>query len=315
MSKLFDLHQPVLLKESIEALKLTSSSVVVDATLGLGGHSSVILENIKDGSLIAIDQDQKHLDIAKQNLAKFTATKYFVKDNFANMDQIVSELNYQYVDAILLDLGIASLHVDDPKRGFSYHYDGPLDMRLDQDTETTAADVVNFESEDELTRIFLQYGEERYARKIAREICKERKIKKFETTQELTTLITNLLRNQKKHPAKKVFQALRIHVNRELEVLEKVLRTAVGLLSSGGRLAVISYHSLEDRIVKQFIKSQARQCICPKELPLCTCNFQPQLKIINKKPIIPDSQEVESNNRSRSAKLRIAERTSNKLII
>ena len=303
------MHKPVLLHEVVRGLNLKRGSVVVDGTLGLGGHAREIIKHIlPNGLLIGIDQDPRNLKKAKENLKEFSKNIKFVQGNFSKLSEILKNLGIEKVDAILLDLGLSSPHIDEADRGFSYIEDGPLDMRMNPESSVTAAEIVNTYKERELANLIYKYGEEKHSRKIANIIVKERERKKFTTTRELATVLEREIKNKHKHPALLTFQALRIAVNDELDVLISVLKESVELLSSGGCLAVISYHSLEDRIVKQFIREQARVCICPKELPLCSCNNKPKFKIITKKPIVPSEEEVKSNNRSRSAKLRIAER-------
>ena len=310
------MHVPVLLQESIDGLKPKNGSIIVDGTLGLGGHSKEIVQKVlPSGMLIGIDQDTRNLKAAKLNLESFQKNIIFVHSNFDQVQKILKEHNIESVDGILLDLGISSPHVDEADRGFSFQADGPLDMRMNPEQILTAATIVNTYSEKELADIIFQYGEERQSYKIARAIIERRKEKEIETTRELATIIEQAIKNRtkNKNPALLTFQALRIAVNDELGALKRTLRATVGLLSPGGRLVVISYHSLEDRIVKQFFQEQTSNCICPKEIPLCRCSFRSQLKVINKKPIIPSDQEIEQNPRSRSAKLRIAERTENEL--
>ena len=304
-------HTPVLLHECIESLQLQSSDIIIDGTIGLGGHSEEIIKKIlPSGLLIGIDQDENNLMLAKKRLRKYSKNIKFIHDNFLNFKNIIQENNIKKVNGILLDLGIASTHVDDSHRGFSYMNDGPLDMRMNQDQVLTAKTVVNSTPEKKLAEIIYKYGEEKKARLIARAITKERKRKKITRTQDLTTVINAIVKNkhQNKNASCLTFQALRIYVNNELEALKEVLSQSLELLSPGRRLAVISYHSLEDRIVKHFFKEQARHCICPKEFPICICNHKAQIKIITSSPITPTANEISANPRSRSAKLRIAEK-------
>lgn len=288
------MHIPALLKEAVESLNLHSGDKVVDGTVGLGGHAKVILEAIfSDGKLLALDRDPRQIEAAQKNLADYTAQIVFINDSYANLARHAYAQGFSSSSAVLLDLGYCSTHVDDPTRGFSFQTEGLLDMRYDPAGELNAAEIINTWSEEELARIFLVYGEEANAKKIARAIVKARKKKKFQTTLELADLIKNIVpRRGKIHPATKVFQALRIVVNDELGELEQALPQAMEILRPGGRLAIISFHSLEDRIVKIFFKKQNNKT----------------LKIINKRVIVPTEEEVKTNPRSRSAKLRVAER-------
>lgn len=301
-------HIPVLLEESIDYLNLKTGKTVVDLTLGLGGHSLEILKKIgKSGHLIAFDQDGDNLKIAKlklekQNL-KIGAKTSFIHDNFETLTEHIQEP----VDAILMDLGLSSPHVDDASRGFSFKNDGPLDMRFDKRQSLTAETVVNSYKEKDLADIIFEYGEERRSRVIARKIVEERKIERITSTARLAEIVKKTIKGKTKtHPATCVFQALRIYVNRELEVLEKALDDAIHLLKPDGRIVVISYHSLEDRIVKRKFKYYTQDCICPKELPVCQCNFKKKLYILTKRPIISTDIEVKENPRARSAKMRVA---------
>jgi 16S rRNA (cytosine1402-N4)-methyltransferase len=303
-------HIPVLLQETLDHLNLRAGQTVVDCTLGLGGHSIAILKEIgKTGKLIAFEQDKENLKIAKSKLqipnSKIKADITYIHDNFENLSEYVKEP----IDSILFDLGFSSPHVDNPERGFSFQADGPLDMRYDKRQNLTAEKVINKYSEKDLADIIYKYGEEHRSRIIAKKIIHVRKTKPITSTLQLTRVIASTMRKKQKiHPATRTFQALRIYVNRELEVLEKALDQAIELLKPKGRIVVISYHSLEDRIVKQKFKYYAQDCICPKELPICQCNFQKKLYILTKRPIIPLGIEVSANPRARSAKMRVAER-------
>ncbi|MBN2087692.1 16S rRNA (cytosine(1402)-N(4))-methyltransferase RsmH [Candidatus Peregrinibacteria bacterium] len=303
------IHTSVLLKESIDHLNLRAGQTVVDCTLGLGGHSLEILKKIgSKGHLIVFEQDEENLKTAKERLKKFEKQITYIDENFENLKSQISNLKLDSVDAVLMDLGLSSPHVDNAERGFSFKNDGPLDMRFDKRQTLTAEKVVNSYKENDLADIIFKYGEERKSRIIARKIIEERKIKPIKTTAQLAEIIKKTIRTKSKtHPATCVFQALRIYINRELEVLEKTLDDAINLLKPKGRIVVISYHSLEDRIVKQKFKYYTKDCICPKELPLCQCNFQKKLYILTKRPIIPNSIEVAKNPRARSAKMRVAE--------
>lgn len=303
-------HQPVLLDEVIDSLNLKNGAVLVDGTLGLGGYSEKALESVKDLRLIAFDLDQENLEVAKARLAAWSEQIDFVNDNFATVAEAAEKLKVKEIDAIMLDLGIASTQVDQAERGFSFMREGDLDMRFDKKQTLTAAEVVNRFGEVELARIFWELGEERFSRKIARAIIERRREKQFTKTTDLADLVAKVVRTKpgsRIHPATKVFQALRIYVNQELASLQKVLADGVELLKKEGRIAVVSYHSLEDRIVKNFFRDAAREFInLPGELK--TTELQPKIKIITKKPIVPTAQELAKNPRARSAKLRVAER-------
>ncbi len=302
-------HIPVLLNETLDLLNLTANTNVIDGTLGLGGHSAAILEKIgPTGQLMAFDQDERNLQEAKKRLKKYENQITFVHDNFENLEEQVKKNNFQ-PDAILLDLGLSSPHIEEAERGFSFQKDGPLDMRFDQRSNVTAEKVVNSYSEKDLADIIFHYGDERRSRPIAKAIVEARKESPITSTAQLAHIIAGASKGKSKtHPATQTFQALRIYVNRELEVLEKVLESALRVLKKGGRLVVISYHSLEDRMVKRFFKDQVKNCICPQEILICQCNFEKTLYILTRKPIIPNRLEASANPRSRSAKLRGAER-------
>jgi len=308
------IHKPVLLEEVIENLKLKNGDVVVDATLGGGGHSREILEKIGDeGVLIAIDQDINAIEEFKVKSEKLKAQGkiFLVNDNFANLDKILADLKIEKVDKIMADFGISSDQLE-AERGFSFQKDAPLDMRMDQKGEITAEKIVNDYFEEELARIFSEYGEEKFAKKIAREISKQRKAKPIKTTFDLVSIIGNSIpekyKHQKIHFATRVFQALRIEVNGELEKIKEFIPKTIEVLNKKGRLAVITFHSGEDRIAKEIFRENARGCICPPNFPVCRCGNKPKIKIVNKKPILPSAGEVGSNPRSRSAKLRIIEK-------
>jgi 16S rRNA (cytosine1402-N4)-methyltransferase len=302
-------HTPALIKETIDLLNLRPGMHVVDCTLGLGGHSLEILKKIgSKGKLLVFEQDEKNLKLAKERLKEYEKQITYVYDNFEFLKEYASKNKFKPVNAILFDLGLSSPHVDDPERGFSFHSDGPLDMRYDKRQKLTAEKVVNTYNEEKLANIIYEYGEERRSRVIASKIIHMRKIKPITSTLQLVRVIASALPQKSKlHPATLTFQALRIYVNRELEVLEKTLDQAINILAPGGRIAVISYHSLEDRIVKNKFRYYTQNCICPKELPVCQCNFKKKLYILTKRPIIPNGIEVSSNPRARSAKLRVAE--------
>ena len=301
------LHQPVLENEVCEGMKLPGKKIVVDGTLGLGGHSKVLLQNFR-GKIVAFEVDKDNLKVARKNLRIFKERVLFVHSNFSMLEVELQKLNIEKVDGILLDLGLSSVHVDDAKKGFSFSKDGPLDMRFDTRQAFTAADIVNRYSQKQLLRIFREYGEEPYAFRLSQEISKARRKQPFETTLQLAQFIEGLVKKKSHiHPATRVFQALRMEVNHELDVLQSVLSQAVSVLHRSGRIVVISYHSLEDRVVKRFFLAQSRHFInLPGELT--TTYLEPSLKIITQKPIVPSATEIKKNPRSRSAKLRIAER-------
>jgi len=305
-------HIPVLKDECIENLNIKKDGIYVDGTLGGAGHSSVILQNLDlNGKLIGIDRDKEALAVAKTRLSKHS-NFIAVHDNHVNILEILKELNISGVDGILLDLGVSSYQLDEASRGFSYMNDAPLDMRMNREDKLTAADVVNKYSEEELASIFFDYGEEKFARQIARKIVQYRENKRIDTTLELVDIIKQSVPKKalqdKGHPAKRVFQAIRIEVNEEIKLLEKGIEDSIKALNKNGRLCIISFHSLEDRIVKKTFEKMQGKCICPKDLPKCVCNYVSYGKIISKKPILPSDNELEINSRSKSAKLRVFER-------
>ncbi|RLD05561.1 MAG: 16S rRNA (cytosine(1402)-N(4))-methyltransferase [Chloroflexota bacterium] len=301
-------HEPVLYREIIHALQPTSNGLYVDGTIGAGGHAYGILEaSAPNGCLLGLDLDPAALDLARDRLENFGDRAVLVQDSYITMEQHINNLGWDAVDGILLDLGLSSMQLDTPARGFSFREDAPLDMRFDPSASLTAADLVNELPENELANIIYNYGEEKYSRKIARAIVAARPI---HTTQELASLVSKMLGRfgSRIHPATRTFQALRIAVNQELAAIETVLPIALGVLKPGGRLAVISFHSLEDRIVKQFFRYESRNCICPPELPICVCDHQAQLREIVRRPIRPEESEIKRNPRARSACLRVAEK-------
>jgi 16S rRNA (cytosine1402-N4)-methyltransferase len=302
-------HVPVLLQEAMEALQPASPKSYIDATVGLGGHAQAILElSSPEGRLLALDADSQALERARARLARFGARVVFAHAWHTDLAETAQSLGFAEVDGILLDLGVSSLQLDDVQRGFSFQQDGPLDMRMDPGADLTAGHLVNGLAEDELSRIIYEYGEERHARRIARAICAQRPIG---STRELAALIERISGHGGRiHPATRTFQALRIAVNRELASLEAVLPQAIELLAPGGHLVVIAFHSLEDRIVKQFIQQESRDCICPPRIPQCVCGHRATLQRVTKKPIRPSEEEVRINPRSRSARMRVAERLS-----
>lgn len=305
-------HVSVLLEESIEGLNIKNEGIYVDCTLGGAGHSIEILKKMNGtGLLIGIDQDTNALKAAGEKLKDFDNVKY-VHSNFYNIDNILTELNIEKVDGILMDLGVSSHQLDVPERGFSYMKEAPLDMRMNRESDFSAFDVINNYEEDDLFRVIKSYGEEKFARKIARSIVKTREKKNIETTLELVDIVKASIpakfRKEGSHPAKKTFQAIRIEVNKELEILDKAIRDSIKHLKPGGRIAIITFHSLEDRIVKNIFKDEANDCICPKEFPICTCDKKSEIKIITRKPIEATEEELKNNSRSKSAKLRVAEK-------
>lgn len=306
------MHVPVLLKEVVESLNCGPGKKYLDCTLGQGGHSREILRSIgPQGFLWSLDQDRKALENAQKKLSSFENIK-LIQGNFKDLDRISREHGITSLDGVLFDLGISSAQLDSPGRGFTYQQESPLDMRMDLDQTVTAEDLVNELSERELAEIIKNYGEELWARRIASFIIRERKKKRIQTTGQLVEIIKAAIparaRRRGGHPARRTFQALRIAVNQELENLSRGLEAAVGLLKSGGRLCVISFHSLEDRITKKFMEKKARGCICPPRLPVCTCGQRPVLKI-KKKPVLPGPEEIKNNPRARSARLRVGEKT------
>ena len=304
-------HEPVLLKECIEGLNIKKNGIYVDGTLGGAGHSIVILRNLSEkGLLIGIDRDEEALKSAKQRLSQYKNVKY-IHANHDNIKEILQSQNIEKVDGILLDLGVSSYQLDERNRGFSYLGENVLDMRMDKEQELTAKTVVNTYKEEELANIIYEYGEEKFSRVIARNICAFRKNKEIETTKELVEIIEKSIPKSKQtqgHPAKRTFQAIRIEVNNEIKPLEKTVNDCIEVLASKGRLCIITFHSLEDRAVKNaYIKAKGI-CTCPKDLPYCICGAKELGKIINKKPITASEEEQERNTRSKSAKLRIFEK-------
>lgn len=305
-------HYSVMLKECIEGLNIKPDGIYVDATLGMGGHSYEIASRLTEGRLIAIDRDAKALERSMDRLEPFMDRISLVHANFRDMDAVLNNLGIDKVDGMLFDLGVSSPQLDESERGFSYMTDAPLDMRMDQSDSVSASDIVNTWSRDRIKRILYDFGEERYAPRIAEAITRYRQNKKIETTMELVDIIKSAMPaaalREKQHPAKRSFQAIRIAVNGELEAISQVLSTAADRLNIGGRLAVISFHSLEDRIVKNAITSRENGCTCPRDFPVCACGFVQTLKSVSRKPILPEEDEIQENPRSRSAKLRVAER-------
>ena len=306
-------HKSVLLQECIDALNIRPDGIYLDGTLGGAGHSSQIASRLTEGGrLIGVDRDRTALAAAKERLAPYADRVTLVHSNFAEIDAILDSLGIPAVDGMLFDLGVSSTQLDDASRGFSYMADAPLDMRMDKDDALTAGEVVNTWPQGELRRILYDYGEERYAPQIAAAICRAREKAPIETTLELVDIIRSAMPAQalreKQHPAKRSFQAIRIAVNDELGAVSRMMQAAVGRLNPGGRLAVITFHSLEDRIVKSEMQQAARGCTCPPEFPVCVCGKKPLVKLVTRKPIVSGPAELEENPRARSAKLRVAEK-------
>ena len=304
-------HKPVMLSECIEGLNIKPDGIYVDGTLGGAGHSKEIAKILsKDGLLIGIDRDDDALKAAKENLKEFQNVK-FVKDNHDNIKQILEDLKIEKVDGILLDLGVSSYQLDERNRGFSYLGENELDMRMDKTQELTAQKVVNTYSEEKLANIIYEYGEERFSRQIAKNICEERKQKEIVTTKQLVEIIEKSIPKSKQndgHPAKRTFQAIRIEVNDEIKPLYNTIKNCIDCLNDNGRLCVITFHSLEDRAVKYAMNDAKGKCTCPSDLPYCVCGAKSLGKIITRKPIVAREEELEQNSRSKSAKLRIFER-------
>jgi len=305
-------HISVLLNEVLDGLNIKENGIYVDGTLGGAGHSSEILKRLTNGKLIGIDQDTNALEKAAQVLEEYKEKVILKHNNYENIDIVLDELGIEKVDGILLDLGVSSHQLDEESRGFSHNKDAPLDMRMDSTSSLTAWDVVNNYSQEKLENIIWNYGEDRWAKRIAEFIVNERKIKSIDTTLELVSVIKKAIpkavRMEGHHPGKKTFQAIRIEVNRELEVLGNSINKMINALNPGGRLVIITFHSLEDRIVKEAFKELYKDCICPSHFPKCTCDKKREIEIITRKPIKPTDEELTLNSRSRSAKLRIAEK-------
>lgn len=310
-------HIPVLLNETLKYLNPKPGGIYIDGTLGGAGHSLEIVKRIVPGGvLLGIDQDSNAIDAAKRRLQAYKDNVIIVRDNFRNIKTIALQKGFKEADGVLLDIGVSSHQLDENERGFSYMHDGPLDMRMDTNINLDASDIVNDSSEQELTRIFREYGEEKWAVRIAKFIAEERKNSRIDTTFKLVDIIKRAIpaaaRREGGHPAKRTFQALRIAVNDELQVLEEAVLNGLELLKPGGRIIVITFHSLEDRIVKRIFNNMERPCTCPPQLPICVCGKEPLLKVITKKPVTAGEEELKTNIRSKSAKLRAAERVSSK---
>ncbi|MDO5441342.1 MAG: 16S rRNA (cytosine(1402)-N(4))-methyltransferase RsmH [Bacillota bacterium] len=308
-------HVPVLYEECIRSLKIKSDGIYVDGTLGGAGHASGVCSQLgPDATFIGIDRDIDALNASKErlNAANTPCIKHFVQSNYADIKSVLTELQIEEIDGALLDLGVSSFQLDNPQRGFSYMQDAPLDMRMNANDSFTAADVVNTYSEKDLLRIIKDYGEERWASRIAQFVCEARKEKAITTTGELVEIIKAAIpaaaRREGPHPAKRTFQAIRIEVNDELGGLQRAVNDFIDVLAPGGRLAIITFHSLEDRIVKDIYKNRISPCTCPPEFPVCVCGKVSDVKKITGKPILPSDEEIETNPRSRSAKLRVIEK-------
>ena len=305
-------HVPVLLHECLDALAIRSEGIYVDGTLGRAGHSLEIVKRLTTGRLIGIDRDETAIAAAQERLADYADRVTLVHSNFDRIGDILAELHIDGADGMLFDLGVSSPQLDDAERGFSYMHDAPLDMRMDRSAYLTAREVVNGWSYEELRRILFEYGEERYAPAIARRIVQTREQRPIETTLELVEVIKSAMPpaalREKQHPAKRSFQAIRIAVNGELDALPPMLEAATEHLNPGGRLAVISFHSLEDRIIKKTMQELATGCTCPPEFPVCVCGKKPRLRLVSRKPIVSGEEELAHNPRARSAKLRVAEK-------
>ncbi|HIX23496.1 MAG TPA: 16S rRNA (cytosine(1402)-N(4))-methyltransferase RsmH [Candidatus Lachnoclostridium avicola] len=309
-------HKSVLLHETIDSLNIKADGIYVDGTLGGGGHAFEVCRRLGDGGkLIGIDQDGDAIAAATERLKEFPGRTVIVRNNYENIAEVLRDLGIEKVDGIYLDLGVSSYQLDTAERGFTYREDVPLDMRMDQRNPRTAADIVNTYSESELYRMIRDYGEDRFAKNIAKHIVKAREKKPIETTGELTEIIKAAIpakiRATGGHPAKQTFQAIRIELNRELDVLNRSIDRMIGLLNPGGRLSIITFHSLEDRIVKTRFKTNENPCTCPPDFPVCVCGKKSRGRVITRKPILPSEEEIQENSRSKSAKLRVFERNGN----
>lgn len=302
-------HKPVMLDEVIDALDIKPDGVYVDGTAGGAGHSSAIAGHLTTGRLISLDRDADAVEVASKRLARFGDRATVVRSNFVDFVTVCRELGIQKIDGILLDLGVSSYQLDTAGRGFSYIADAPLDMRMDRSSDLDAFRVINEYGRDDLVRILRDYGEEKFASRIADRICREREVKPVQTTGELVEIIRGALpdggRSQKHHPAMRTFQAIRIEVNGELEIIPKTIRNACDMLKVGGIAAIITFHSLEDRLVKETYAELAQGCICPRDFPVCVCGRKPRIELVSRKPIIPGAEELKENPRAHSAKLRV----------
>ncbi len=305
-------HKPVLFDEVIESLRIKPDGIYADGTAGGAGHSSGIAERLTSGKLISFDRDADAVKVASERLSKFGERSTVVHSNYSEIKSVLAEMGIDRIDGLLLDLGVSSYQLDNAERGFSYMADAPLDMRMDRREKISAYSVVNEYSAEDLKRILFEYGEERFAPSIARAIVREREKAPIETTLELSEIIKGAMpasaRNGAHHPAKRSFQAIRIEVNGELRIIEQTIRDAASIMNEGGIISIITFHSLEDRIVKQTFAKLAEGCTCPKSFPVCICGNKPTLEVVSRKPILPSDAELEENPRSRSAKLRVAKR-------
>ncbi|MCL2151380.1 MAG: 16S rRNA (cytosine(1402)-N(4))-methyltransferase RsmH [Oscillospiraceae bacterium] len=305
-------HTPVLLSECIDGLKIVPGGIYVDGTLGRGGHALEIAKRLHSGKLVAIDRDADSINEAGARLLEYKDQITLVHGNFADIPEILDKNGIKLVDGMVFDLGASSPQLDDSSRGFSYMHDAPLDMRMDRRENLTARDAINTWTEEKLRKVFYEFGEERYAGPIARAITRKRSTAPIDTTFQLNNVILSAIpaaaRREAQHPSKRCYQALRIAINDELGNISQMLKTVPDRLKTGGRICVISFHSLEDRIIKNSLASREKGCVCPKDFPICVCGFVPTLKLITKKPIVPKKTETELNPRARSAKLRIAQR-------
>ena len=305
-------HKSVLLDEVIESLNIKADGYYVDGTLGGGGHALEVVKRLKTGKLIGIDQDMDAINAATQRLIDYSKSVIIIRDNYVNIENILKKENIEKVDGIYIDLGVSSYQLDTAERGFTYRFDAPLDMRMDDRNELKASDIVNEYSESELFHIIRDYGEDRFAKNIAKHIVEYRNKKRIETTFELVDIIKASIPMKIQvtggHPAKRTFQAIRIELNKELEVLTDSINVMIDLLKPGGRLSVITFHSLEDRIVKQAFKKAESPCVCPKKFPVCVCGNKSKGRVITRKAILPGEEELEGNSRAKSAKLRVFEK-------
>jgi len=303
-------HIPVLKEKIVEYLITDKSGIYLDATLGTGGHAERILEELNEkGKLLGIDKDEDSLKISQKRLRRFGKKVRFFHQSYSQIPELLNNLNLKKIDGVILDLGLSSYQLDNPERGFSYSLDGPLDMRFDQKEDKKALKVVNEYRVEELTKIFKEYGEERFSKRIAQAIIQNRKVKKIETTKELKDIVKNILKTRDDiKTLSRIFQALRIEVNDELFELKKGLDGGIEVLSSGGRICVISYHSLEDRMVKEKFFELSKGCLCPPDFPVCICGGKRTLQVLTRKPVIADEEEIRENPKARSAKLRAAEK-------
>ena len=303
-------HKSIMVEEVLKSLDVNPDGIYLDCTVGGGGHALAIGKKLSaQAQLIGLDQDDDAVNAATQNLSGLACKVKIVRDNFSHLDKVLDDLNIEKIDGAIFDLGVSSHQIDTPERGFSYMKNSPLDMRMDRRQKLTAHDVINSFEQDCLIKIFREYGEERFSKRIAAAICNARKISPINTTGELVKIIEDAAPRTKNggHPAKRIFQAIRIEVNRELEILSDAINKAVDRLKVGGRIAVITFHSLEDRIVKDAFKTLAQGCICPKNFPVCICNHKAQIKILGK-VIVPAPDEINLNSRAKSAKLRVAQK-------